>query len=500
MKFKKPKLHIQIFIGLALGAIFGGIFHVDSHKLLLLTSQRGESKQFEIHDWKKITIESTEGINSFEADDQLLILKSFRSLTPEQRSSAKIIAFFERDSIAYENVQTLAKEKTVATEIKPLGDIFIRLLMMIAVPLVLASLLVGAASLHDIRRMARIGGKTITYFLSTTALAIAVGLVIGNIIQPGHRMDTGTRDRLLSVYAEDASAKLKQDVSINVIDQIIRMVPKNPFAAMAEGDMLAVIFFAVLLGLVSTQIPKEKSERLIGFFDALSEAMIKLVDLVMLIAPFAVFALISATIGEFGFGIIQTLFWYMATVLLGLIIQTFFVYPVFLKLFSPMSMLTFFKTMRPAQLVAFTTSSSAATLPVNFECCEKMGVPKSVTSFVLPLGATINMDGTAIYQGVATLFIAQVYGMELSLAQQITIVLMATLASIGTAPVPGVGIVMLLIVLRSVGVPEEGIALILGVDRILDMCRTVPNITGDATGSVIVASTEKVLGTVKNEG
>ena len=494
MKFKKPKLHIQIFIGLVLGAIFGGIFHVDTHKLLVTSTQQGERKEFEIRDWKKLSIASSDGVKEFEAEDQLLILKAFRMLTPEQRSAAKLTAVREHDTIVVENVLTLAKEKTIATEIKPLGDLFIRLLMMIAVPLVLASLLVGAASLHDFRKMARIGGKTITYYLFTTALAIIIGLVIGNIIQPGHRMDSGTRDRLLSVYAEDASAKMKQDVSISVVDQIIRMVPKNPFAAMAEGDMLAIVFFAVLLGLVVTQIPKEKSEKFVSFFDALSDAMIKLVDLVMLLAPFAVFALISATIGEFGFGIIQTLFWYMVTVLLGLLVQTLVVYPIFLKLFSKMSPIAFFRALRPAQLVAFTTSSSAATLPVNFECCENMGVPKSISSFVLPLGATINMDGTALYQGVATLFIAQVYGADLSISAQLTVVLTATLASIGTAPVPGVGIVMLLIVLRSVGVPEEGIALILGVDRILDMCRTVPNITGDATAAVIVASTEKVLG------
>ena len=494
MKFKKPKLHIQIFIGLVLGAIFGGIFHVDTHKLLVTATQEGERKEFEIRDWKKLSLASSDGVKEFEAEDQLLILKAFRMLTPEQRSAARLTAVREHDTIVVENVLTLAKEKTIATEIKPLGDLFIRLLMMIAVPLVLASLLVGAASLHDFRKMARIGGKTISYYLFTTALAIIIGLVIGNIIQPGHRMDSGTRDRLLSVYAEDASAKMKQDVSISVVDQIIRMVPKNPFAAMAEGDMLAIVFFAVLLGLVVTQIPKEKSEKFVSFFDALSDAMIKLVDLVMLLAPFAVFALISATIGEFGFGIIQTLFWYMVTVLLGLLVQTLVVYPIFLKLFSKMSPIAFFRALRPAQLVAFTTSSSAATLPVNFECCENMGVPKSISSFVLPLGATINMDGTALYQGVATLFIAQVYGADLSISAQLTVVLTATLASIGTAPVPGVGIVMLLIVLRSVGVPEEGIALILGVDRILDMCRTVPNITGDATAAVIVASTEKVLG------
>jgi proton glutamate symport protein len=241
-------------------------------------------------------------------------------------------------------------------------------------------------------------------------------------------------------------------------------------------------------------IDREKRDRIASFFDAVSDAMIRMVDMVMMIAPFAVFALISAVVGEFGFGILQTLVWYAGTVLLGLLIQTVVVYPLYLKVFArDVSLSRFFREIRPAHLVAFTTSSSAATLPVNFECCERLGAPKSITSFVLPLGATINMDGTALYQGVATLFIAQVYGMDLSIPQQLTVVLTATLASIGTAPVPGVGIIMLLIVLQSVGVPEEGIALILGIDRLLDMARTIPNITGDATAAMIVASSEGVL-------
>lgn len=499
MKLHKPKLHIQIFTGLVLGAAFGGFFHVDTHTLILATSSQGQKKEYVIRDWTKLRITTQDTAVTLSGDDQLLILKSFRGLTQKQNSRVDITAYFTADSISYQSVVSLSKEQTIATSIKPVGDIFIRLLMMIAVPLVLASLLVGAASLSDIRKMARIGGKTITYFMFTTAMAISIGLIIGNIIQPGERMDAQTKDRLLSVYHEDVAAKIKQDVSVDLVNMLVRIVPKNPFGAMAEGDMLAVIFFAVLLGLVSTRIPKEKYQSFVGFFDAMSDAMIKMVDLVMLIAPFAVFALISAVISEFGFGIIQTLFWYIVTVLLGLMIQTFLVYPIFLKLFSKVSPFTFFKEIRPAQLVAFTTSSSAATLPVNFECTERLGVPKSISGFVLPLGATVNMDGTALYQGVATLFIAQVYGMDLSITQQLTVILTATLASIGTAPVPGVGIVMLLIVLKSVGVPEEGIALILGVDRILDMCRTVPNITGDATGAVIVASTEKVMGRMHDE-
>ena len=362
---------------------------------------------------------------------------------------------------------------------------------MIAIPLVLASLTVGAASLGDIKKFARIGGKTLAFYLTTTAIAITIGLIAANLIQPGERMNVETKERLLSVYSKDVATRVESAEGYDFIQEIVKLIPKNPFAALANAEMLQIVLFALMLGLVLSLIPKSKGEPVIKFFDGLSEAMIKLVDLIMLIAPIGVFALISATVGEFGFDILQTLFWYAATVLIGLIIHTLGIYTLIVKLFSKLKIPTFYKGMRKAQTIAFSTSSSAATLPVNMECCqENLGVSKSITSFVLPLGATINMDGTALYQGVAAVFIAQVFGMDLNLMQQLTIVLTATLASIGTAPVPGVGIIMLIIVLKSVGIPEEGIALILGVDRILDMCRTITNITGDAAVAVAVASTE----------
>jgi Na+/H+-dicarboxylate symporter len=272
---------------------------------------------------------------------------------------------------------------------------------------------------------------------------------------------------------------------------LVKMIPTNPFQALANGEMLQIVFFSVLVGLILTLLKPEKSQPMLSFFDSLSETMIVLVQKIMVIAPYAVFALIAATVSEFGFGIIQTLLWYALCVLGGMLVHLLLTYGTILKLFSRMSLREFLKGIRPAQLVAFSTSSSAATLPVNFECCEdNLKVPKQITSFVLPLGATINMDGTALYQGVAAAFIAQVYGFDLSLAQQLTIVLTAVLASIGTAPVPGVGIIMLIIVLKAVNVPEEGIALILGIDRFLDMCRTVLNISGDAVGSVVIAASE----------
>ncbi|MBR9974580.1 MAG: dicarboxylate/amino acid:cation symporter [Bacteroidetes bacterium] len=494
MKFRKPALHIQILLGLLLGVLFGLLFAVDQHLLLLSVSDERGDREVALREWTEVTLVRDGASLSFEAGEQAEILHAFRQAKKKSTGAVAVTVRDAEGERRFNDVRAMAKEQTIATAIKPLGDIFIRLLMMIAIPLVFASLLVGVSSLHDVSKMARIGGKTIAYYLVTTAVAISIGLALGNIVRPGERMDAGARDRLLAAYQEDAAEKIEQNISVDFIDYLVNLVPKNVVQALANAEMLQIIFFALLLGITLLFIDREKAGRVIGFFDAISDAMIKMVDFVMLIAPYAVFALIAATIAEFGFGILQTLLWYIVAVVGGLAIQTFVVYPLLLKTVArDVPLRDFLRELRPAQLVAFTTSSSAATLPVTMECCENVGAPKSVTSFVLPLGATINMDGTALYQGVAAVFIAQVYGMDLSLTQQLTIVLTATLASIGTAPVPGVGIIMLIIVLRSVGVPETGIALILGVDRILDMCRTITNVTSDATATMIVASTEKVF-------
>jgi Na+/H+-dicarboxylate symporter len=259
--------------------------------------------------------------------------------------------------------------------------------------------------------------------------------------------------------------------------------------------MLQIVFFALMVGVSLTMISEQKASRVVGFFDGFSDLMIQMVHLIMKIAPYGVFALIAATVGEFGFDILQTLAWYTATVVFGLLLHTFGTLAMLVRLFSRLNPFHFFRGIRQVMLIGFSSSSSAATLPVNMDSCEKnLGVPKQITSFVLPLGATINMDGTSMYQAIAAVFIAQVYGLDLNLAEQLTIILTAVLASIGTAPVPGVGIIMLIIVLRSVHIPEEGIALILGIDRILDMCRTAVNVSGDAAVSTIVARREGVLG------
>ena len=491
------KLHNQILIALIAGAIFGSLFNVNTNTLVI---SHNNSSQV-ISGWNEFTliIDSQDSIN-FKSDSQLEIISTFKKKKNEGRKIDILIKdFFDENSgnkrtEHFSNITSIEKEKTIATSIKWIGDIFIRLLMMIAVPLVLASLIVGAASLGDIKKFARIGGKTIAFYLNTTAFAISIGLVIANIIQPGKQVDDFTKERMLSVYSEDVSGKVEQVSDYDIIGMIVNLVPSNPIRAFAEGEMLQIVFFALLIGIVLSLIQKEKAEPVLKVFDGISEAMIKLVDIIMFIAPLGVFALISATVAEFGFNILQTLVWYMAAVLLGLFIHMVGIYSLIIKLFSKVKVISFFRGMRQAQAIAFSTSSSAATLPVNMECIEEnFGVSKSVASFVLPLGATINMDGTALYQGVAAVFIAQVFNIDLSFVEQLTIVLTATLASIGTAPVPGVGIIMLVIILKSVGIPEEGIALILGVDRILDMCRTVTNITGDASVAVAIASSEKEI-------
>ncbi|MFW5662421.1 MAG: dicarboxylate/amino acid:cation symporter, partial [Bacteroidota bacterium] len=254
---------------------------------------------------------------------------------------------------------------------------------------------------------------------------------------------------------------------------------------------LQIVFFAVIFGITLTFIPSIKAAPVVGFFNGVSETMIKMVDFIMKIAPYGVFALIAATVADFGFEILSTLIWYIFAVIFGLLLQTFLVYGTLVKVIGKRNPLEFMKAMRNAQAIGFSTSSSAATLPVTFDCTEnKLGLPKQVTGFVLPLGATINMDGTALYQGVAAVFIAQVYGFDLGIVEQLTIVLTAVLASIGTAPVPGVGIIMLVMILQAIHVPAEGIALILGVDRILDMARTVTNVTGDAAVATAIAGNE----------
>lgn len=379
--------------------------------------------------------------------------------------------------------------------LKPIGDAFIKLITMIVVPLVFASILVGVASLGDLAKLGRIGVKTILFYLTTTAIAITIGLTLANLVKPGSRLDESIKERLLADFSAAADVNIERAAAPpSVVETLLDIIPTNPMEALAQGNMLQIIFFALVFGIALTYMDKAKSEPVIRFMDAVNDAMIQLVHLVMKIAPYGVFALVAAIIGQYGLGILRTLIVYSLVVIAGLAIHGILVYPAAVKLFAGMSPVHFFKGIAPAQLVAFSTSSSNATLPVTMECAEEnLGVSEEVSAFVLPLGATINMDGTALYQGAATIFIAQVYGLDLSIGQQLMVVLTATLASIGAAGVPGVGMITLALVLRTVGVPLEGIALILGVDRILDMCRTTINVTGDSACAVVVAATEGEL-------
>ncbi|MBP9191310.1 MAG: dicarboxylate/amino acid:cation symporter [Ignavibacteria bacterium] len=496
----KIKLHTQIVIALILGAIFGSIFHIDQNKLAIT----GSDGKFNVENWTQISFLKKDSLlKSFDGNSQLAVIKYFNSLKDKKTREDLIlkINYADSEEQVYGNIKQIGKVRTIGVMLKPIGDVFIRLLTMIAVPLVLSSLIVGAASLSDLKHIAKIGGKTIGFYALTAIIAISIGLACANIIQPGKFMPEETKERLLETYQDDAMSKIEQNVSMDIVDFIVNMVPKNPFNAIAEGNFLQIVFFSILTGIFLSQINNEKSKTVVNFFDGISNAMILLVEKIMYVAPIAVFTLISATVAEFGFNILQTLLLYSITVIIGLTILTFVEYPLMLKLFTKMNVVKFFKTQRQVIAVAFSTSSSAATLPVTMDICEKkLGVPNKIASFVLPLGTTINMDGTALYQAVAAMFIAQVYGFDLNLTQQLTIVFTAALAAIGTAPVPGIGLIMLIIVLKSVGVPEEGIALIIGVDRLLDMCRTVPNVIADSLACVVIASSEGELAPMNLDG
>jgi len=390
--------------------------------------------------------------------------------------------------------------------IKPWGTIFVNLLKLIAVPLVFASLIKGVASLSDISRLSHIGGKTITFYLASTIIAITIGLFLVNSVQPGNTFSEEKRMELKETYASKVGAKI--DVATNVKEEgplqfVVDMVPSNFMAASSNNrNMLQVIFFAILFGIAMVMLPKEKTTYVKGFFDGVNDIILQIVDIIMLMAPYGVFALLGGLVVDFGGSadLFIALGMYSITVIIGLLIMILVIYPIILKSFTKVKYVDFFKAISPAQMLAFSTSSSAATLPVTMERCEEhLGVSEEVSSFVLPLGATINMDGTSLYQAVAAVFIAQAFGYDLDLAAQLTIVLTATLASIGAAAVPGAGMVMLVIVLSAIGIDPEGIALIFAVDRILDMMRTVVNVTGDATVATIVASTEGQLRMVSEE-
>ena len=386
--------------------------------------------------------------------------------------------------------------------IKPFGQIFINMLKLIAVPLIVTSLIKGISDLQDISKFSQMGGRTVGIYLLTTVVAVTTGLVVANVIAPGKQITEATRNELLESNADKDAVKNKiqsaQETSQRgPLQPLVDVVPDNLFkAATSNGNMLQVIFFVIFFGIGLIMIPPEAAAPVKAVFDGLNEVILKLIDLIMIASPYGVFALMAALIVEApGTDVLIALIVYSLSVLAGLGTMMFVFYPLLVRVFARRNYGAFLRGISPAQLLAFSTSSSAATLPVTMECVEEnLGVDKEVSSFVLPVGATVNMDGTSLYQAVAAMFIAQAYGMELGLDDQLSIIITATLASIGSAAVPGAGMVMLVIVLVKVGVPAEGLALIFAVDRLLDMCRTSVNVTGDATVAMLVASSVGMLG------
>ena len=376
------------------------------------------------------------------------------------------------------------------------GQVFLRALRLIAVPIVVVSLILGAGQLNDVRAIGRIGIKTAIIYLFTTAMAITIGLLTAVLLQPGRFVPQAVRDGLAQAGKSIAQGKIEGAVSPSFWENVVNIVPTNPFSAVVEGNMIQVVFLSLCSGLLLSQVPKAQAKSILDLSEALNSLLIALVTVLMKLSPVAVFCLMLEVTASLGADILGAVFVYCLSVFIGLSVLLFGVYPLLLRGGAGRPFVPFVQAIAPAQLLAFSSSSSAATLPVTMECAEKnLKVSNDVRSFVLPLGATINMDGTALYQGVASLFIAQLYGIDLGFNEMLTIVLTATLASIGTAGVPGVGLIMLVIVLESIGLSPEvmaaGLAIIFGVDRILDMCRTTVNVSGDCMVAVLVDHLEQ---------
>ena len=393
------------------------------------------------------------------------------------------------------NLADIGWLRETLASLEVVGTAFIRLITMIVIPLVVASLMVGTASLGDIRKLGRIGSKTLVYYLLTTAIAVSIGLGVSNLFQPGSSVDPQTRDQLAAQFESEAAGKMQMAAeSPSLKDVLLNLIPRNPVQAAAEFDLLPLIFFSVVFGAAVSLLPREQKGAVMSFFEGVNGASMIVIGWVMKLAPYAVFALIGSIVAQFGLDLLRSLLIYSLVVILGLLLHMFGTISVMVRLAAGLNPISFFRRIVAAPIFGFSTSSSSATLPVTMRTAEeKLGVSKQVSSFVLPLGATINMDGTALYQAVAVMFIAQIYNIPLDLSAQLTIVLTATLASIGTAGVPSAGIIMLIVVLQSVGLGdkvEAGIALILGVDRILDMLRTSVNVTGDLSCSAFIARSE----------
>jgi dicarboxylate/amino acid:cation (Na+ or H+) symporter, DAACS family len=375
---------------------------------------------------------------------------------------------------------------------QPVGQVFLRMLFMVVVPLVFTSLALGVAKLGDLSRVGRIGGKTLLFFVVTTGLAAGLGLLLVNVVRPGEALDESVRSALMTTYGSQATEKIETSMTNGFgVQTFVNIVPRNPLDAAARGDMLGLIFFTLIFGIALTRITREKAEPVLRVLEGVSEAVMVIIGMAMKLAPLGVAGLIFSVTARFGFEVLQSLGLYVVVVLSGLALHQFGVIAVLARLLVGIGPGSFFRRCRALMVTAFSTSSSNATLPTTIRTAERQfGVPPEVAGFVLPLGATMNMNGTALFEGMTVLFLAQVFGIALSVPMQVLVVVMSVVTAIGAAGVPGGSIPLLVMILGMVGVPGEAIALVLGVDRILDMARTVPNVTGDLLTSIVVARSE----------
>ena len=381
--------------------------------------------------------------------------------------------------------QGLERFVTLVTE--PIGRVWLNALIMVVIPLVVSTLAVGVAGLGSLKRLGRIGILTFATFMTFTAISTALGLMLVDVVRPGEGLDPSVRERLMETYVGETEGAMGLAEGSFGVDLFTNIVPRNPVRAAANGDMLAVIFFALMLGVGLTMLPSERAAPLRAFLESLGHVTVAIIDVVMKVGPLGVYCLIFSVTARFGFDILFNLLQYVLTVIGGLMTLMLVAYPVVLKVVAGRSPRAFFRQARVIILTAFSTSSSSATLPTTIRIAgSELGISREVAGFVLPLGATMNMDGTALFEGVTVLFIAQVFGVHLSMGAQLFVVLMAVVTSIGVAGVPGGSIPLMMMVLQMVGVPIEGIAIVLGVDRILDMCRTAANVTGDVVTATVV--------------
>jgi Na+/H+-dicarboxylate symporter len=469
-------------------------------KVLETKNEKRSSKgqEYDLRIWAKVDLEYSKHIALKDKKAHIAdLLKDDQGKRPRVGDSRPVYLILENEELEGGGFLTTPQPisdvgDTIITVMQPVGELFMRLIKMVIVPLVFASLLVGVASLGDIRKLGRLGGKTLGLYLCTTATAVTIGLTMAHVIQPGNFVGDADKAELVKQFEGDAGKKADNAAEApSTIDNILNIIPENPVESLSSGDMLQVIFFALLFGIALTLLKEERSRQVINFMDTVQHAMIMIIHMVMAVAPYGVAALLAEVVGQSGFSVLKALVVYSLTVLLGLAVLAGGVYGGLTKFLARVPWTRFMKAARPAQLIAFSTSSSSAALPVTMECAEEnLGVSNGVTSFVVPLGATVNMDGTALYQGVAAIFIAQVFGIDLTFGDQVGIVLAATMASVGAAGVPGAGMITLAMVLTASGIPPVGVALILGVDRLLDMFRSAVNVTGDLCVTTVMAVSE----------